>query len=99
MSDIDVNLWFGFTLEDCPSPPRDLDPMVTAVTPEGRWVVSGSRDECVRIWDTDSRRETAVLRAHRYGVNRVAVTPDAREVISSDAEGKTVRWDTNTGAA
>jgi hypothetical protein len=30
-------------------------------------------------------------------VNRVAVMPGWREEISSDAEGKTVRWDMNTG--
>jgi len=68
-----------------------------AVSPDGRRIVSGSRDETVRIWDVVSGEELACLRGHESGVWSVAVSPDGRRIVSGSAD-RTVRvWDANSG--
>jgi WD40 repeat protein len=68
-----------------------------AITPDGRRIVSGSDDETVRVWDTSSGAQLAVLRGHEGRVECVAVTPDGGRIVSGSRD-KTVRvWDANSG--
>jgi len=71
-----------------------------AVSPDGRWVVSGSADETLRIWDPESGACVRTLQGHTGPVYAVAVLPDGRRVVSGggDEAGKTVRiWDPGSG--
>jgi RNA polymerase sigma factor (sigma-70 family) len=52
-------------------------------TPDGRFVVSGSFDRTVRVWEVASGKEALCLRGHRRGVAAVAVSADGRLVASS----------------
>ncbi len=68
-----------------------------AVLPDGR-VVSGSRDEAVRLWDVRTGRAVATLHGHQDSVLALAALPDGR-VVSGSAD-KTLRvWDVQTGRA
>jgi len=69
-----------------------------AYSPDGRRVVSGSRDRTGRVWDAKSGAELACLRGHKERVESVAYSPDGRRIVSG-SDDKTVRvWDAQNGA-
>ncbi|OBT86395.1 hypothetical protein VE02_05285 [Pseudogymnoascus sp. 03VT05] len=70
-----------------------------AFSPDGKSVVSGSRDRTVRFWDSETGAARQILEGHVDDVWSVAFSPDGKLVISGSGD-KTVRlWDSETGAA
>jgi WD40 repeat protein len=68
-----------------------------AVTPDGRYIVSGSLDQTVRVWERDTGKEVQKLTGHQDWVRSVAVTPDGRYIVSGSND-ETVRvWERDTG--
>ncbi|EJD02307.1 WD40 repeat-like protein [Fomitiporia mediterranea MF3/22] len=69
-----------------------------AYSPSGRWIVSGSDDKTIRIWDAETGapiREP--LRGHDDWVRSVGFSPDGRHIVSG-SDDKTIRiWDAETG--
>jgi len=49
-----------------------------AVTPDGRYAVSGSYDRTLRLWDLESKQALRTLEGHSDSVRAVAITPDGR---------------------
>ena len=78
---------------------KDLDapPVHFGFSRDGRYFASqvrfgkSSRRD-VRVWETATGRELAVLRGHGDPVTTVALTPDGRHIISRDARGQTLEW-------
>src|SRR5581483_3563807 len=67
-----------------------------AVSPNGKWVASGSDDETVKIWDLETGSCRATLEGHTQEVNCVAITPDGKRILSSSTD-RTIRvWDAAT---
>ncbi len=54
-----------------------------AITPDGRYAVSGSIDHTLRVWELASGQEVRKLKGHYDAVNAVAVTPDGRYAVSA----------------
>lgn len=50
----------------------------TAISPNGRWIASGSVDETVRIWDAYTGQERRVITGYKGDIVRVAFAPDNR---------------------
>ncbi|KAH8645897.1 beta transducin-like protein HET-D2Y [Tricladium varicosporioides] len=70
-----------------------------AFSPDGKRVVSGSRDETVRLWDAVTGAALQTLEGHSDSVSSVAFSPDGKRVVSGSHD-RTVRlWDAVTGAA
>ncbi len=69
-----------------------------AFSPAGNALATASStgDGTVRLWDVATSRETAVLRGHRGGVNRVAFSPDGRLMASVGTDGTIRLWDVST---
>jgi WD40 repeat protein len=68
-----------------------------AVAPDGRYVVSGSDDRTLRVWDLATGETTRTLQGHTGCVRDLAVTPDGRYVVSG-SDDRTLRvWDLATG--
>ncbi|THU91717.1 WD40 repeat-like protein, partial [Dendrothele bispora CBS 962.96] len=69
-----------------------------AYSPDGRHIVSGSKDKTLRIWDTQTGQQVGQpLQGHTHNVWSVAYSPDGRHIVSG-SEDKTVRiWDSQTG--
>ncbi len=68
-----------------------------AVTPNGKYVVSGSNDKTVRLWELATGQEVRRFPGHEDWVMSVAVTPDGQYVVSGSGD-KTVRlWELATG--
>ncbi len=69
-----------------------------AMTPDGRWVVSGSGsgENLVRLWNVENGELAKTFTGHKAGINAVAITPAGDRVFS--AAGAAVRvWDCRSG--
>ncbi|MBS9386976.1 MAG: hypothetical protein HEQ24_23325 [Dolichospermum sp. BR01] len=68
-----------------------------ALTPDGKTVISGSRDNTIKIWDLGTGQQKLTLKGHSNSVNAIALTPDGKTVISGSWD-KTIKiWDLATG--
>jgi WD40 repeat protein len=73
-----------------------------AVSPDGKYVVSGGRGGDIKLWEVDSGREVWTVQAHKdeysRGVMDVTFSPDGRRIYSlaQDAKGILI-WNPRTG--
>ncbi|KAK5997501.1 Vegetative incompatibility protein HET-E-1 [Cladobotryum mycophilum] len=67
-------------------------------SPDGQRLASGSGDNTVKIWDTNSGACLQTLEGHNDSVKSVVFSPDGQRLASGSYD-KTVKiWDTNSGA-
>jgi WD40 repeat protein len=72
------------------------EPILTvAVTPDGKFAVSGSADKTVRVWDLEAGHEVAKFEGHEAAVRRVTVSTDGRTIFSLGEDGLRV-WNLNS---
>jgi uncharacterized protein YjiK len=69
-----------------------------AFSPDGRYGVSGSVDESVRVWDLVTGKETKKLSGHTKQVWGVAFHPNGRQVFSASWDATARLWDVKSGA-
>jgi WD40 repeat protein len=68
-----------------------------AYSPDGRFIVSGSADSSIKIWDPEKGRETFTLPEHEGPVRSVAYSPDGKRIVSGSADYTVRLWDAETG--
>ncbi|KAJ7510809.1 WD40 repeat-like protein, partial [Mycena galericulata] len=70
-----------------------------AFSPDGRWIVSGSNDKTVCIWDSETGAALGQpFTGHTNSVLSVAFSSDGKQIVSGSRD-RTVRiWDSQTGA-
>ena len=74
-----------------------------AITPDRQYVVSGSWDKTLRLWDL--KNGTCIrtfptdqnTQGHQAVVYAVVITPDGQKIISGSLDGTIIIWDFNTG--
>ncbi len=68
-----------------------------AVTADGRWAVSASRDKTLKVWDLGSGQLVRTLEGHTNVVTGVAVTADGRWAVSASEDETLKVWDLDSG--
>lgn len=68
-----------------------------AVTSDSKFVVSGSDDASVKVWNIETKNLERTIKGHRYPVQSVGISPDNKYVISSSEDATTKVWELATG--
>lgn len=67
------------------------------ISDDTKYLISGSRDKTVRIWNLATGELIHILKGHEDIVNTVALSPD-QEIIASGSADKTIKiWHLHTG--
>ncbi|MDR7381107.1 hypothetical protein [Promicromonospora iranensis] len=64
-----------------------------AVSPDGRFVVSGGGEKTMRIWDLKTGIERTVYTEHSSRIGSIAVAPDGRHAVIGSYDGTLRLWD------
>jgi WD40 repeat protein len=72
-----------------------------AMTPDGRWALSGSKDTTLKLWDlingTEQRTLYTLDASDAYDITAIAMTPDGRWALSGKWNGSLKLWDLTSG--
>jgi WD40 repeat protein len=63
-----------------------------AYAPNGQWLLSGSEDRTVRVWDAGAGAQLCRLKGATRAVTAIAISADCRFVAACSADGKTYVW-------
>jgi WD40 repeat protein len=67
--------------------------MSVQFSPDGKKILTGSRDHTVRIWDGESGRELGKLEGHTQGVNCAHFSPDGKKIVTCAFDSTVRIWD------
>lgn len=70
-----------------------------AVSPNGKYIVSGSCDKTIKIWDMLTGKELNTLTNHNDWINSIVISKDGRFIVSGSDDGIVRVWDLFTGKA
>ena len=68
-----------------------------AFAPDGKRLVSSSKDRTIRVWDAISGQALAVLTGHTLSIETVVFAPDSRHLASGGTDGNVCLWDIESG--
>ncbi len=64
-----------------------------AITLDNKFIVSGSNDDTIRVWERESGKQVQELKGHYGSVNSVAISSDNKFIVSGSSD-KTIRvWE------
>lgn len=69
-----------------------------ALSPDGKRLVSASRNGTLRIWDAEKGQQLLEFPAHKARIDAVAFSPDGKHIASGGHDRALKIWDAATGA-
>ena len=74
-------------------------PNSLSFSPDSQYVIAGGNgtDPLLRVWDVNSGKRRAQIRAQRSDVLNIAISPNGETLITSGADGILNAWNWNTG--
>jgi WD40 repeat protein len=63
-----------------------------ALSPDGRYLASGSDDNTVKLWNLESNDETATLKEHSHYVFCVTFSSDGKSLASGSGDKTVKLW-------
>jgi WD40 repeat protein/serine/threonine protein kinase len=72
--------------------PHKLGLWFASFSPDGRWVVTGSRDKTARVWDAATGQPVTPSLLHGEDVFRAVFSPDGRRLATASFEGIARIW-------
>ena len=68
-----------------------------AFSPDGQWIVTGSRDRTAKVWEAASGKELLTFRGHGAAIGSVAFSPDGQRIVTGSGDGIAKVWETASG--
>jgi eukaryotic-like serine/threonine-protein kinase len=68
-------------------------------SPDGKLMMTGSADQKIKIWDTDTWREVLTLKGHDKGVWGLALSPSGHLLASGSSDNTVRLWSTEPSNA
>jgi WD40 repeat protein len=66
--------------------------LTTTFTPDGKWVLSSSKDKAVRLWDIQTGKSELVLRGHTNSVKCIAASSSKGYFATGSGDKMAVIW-------
>ncbi|KAJ7114805.1 hypothetical protein C8R44DRAFT_709944 [Mycena epipterygia] len=68
-----------------------------AFSHNGKYIVSGSSDTTVRVWNAETGEVVGVFEGHTHGVTTVAFSPHDKQIVSGSDDRTVCIWDAESG--
>jgi WD40 repeat protein len=68
-----------------------------ALSPDGKLIAGGGRDNTIKLWDAGTGRELFTLKGHRKSIRELAFSPDNKLLASASQDADIKLWSVATG--
>jgi WD40 repeat protein len=72
-------------------------PDQVALSPDGKVIAGGGRDNAIKLWDAATGRELFTLTGHRKSIRDLAFSPDNKLLASASQDADVKLWSVTTG--
>ncbi|EPX72766.1 transcriptional corepressor Tup11 [Schizosaccharomyces octosporus yFS286] len=87
-----------FTLnEDSPDQSRDLYVRTIAFSPDGKYLVTGTEDRQIKLWDLATQKVRFLFSGHEQDIYSLDFSHNGRFIVSGSGDHTARLWDVETG--
>ena len=89
----------GYFIDDDGGFQQAMDFWIGAMlfTPDGRYLITGSRDTTIKFFELPTLTEVRTLKGHSAWIRALAISPDGRVLVSSGDDNTIKLWDVEAG--